>query len=128
MTSGQIIFCQPCTEKTIARWKGWPLKSSPVPLLEPLNGKGCQFCKSSKQLSHRQIFWVNVHEERSTGLPNHWQLSVNADPWYAKWGLPYKAIATCKTCKKPAIVSEIKFPNGKSQLGLNCSRCGITQR
>ena len=121
--NSEINFCSDCARKKLKNWNGWPHKTQPIPYLEPLSGEVCDICNSSKKLSNDRICWVNVHEEYNTGLPNYWQLKIDADPWYKKWGLPYKNIMKCPKCRTKAIISEMKHPNGRKELRCNCENC-----
>ena len=104
MAKKQTFYCYDCSEAKLNAWKGWPHKSPPIPYLETVEGNNCDDCGSERKLSNQQIFWFNVHEKHNTGLPNYWLLKIDADPWYAKWGYPYKDRMRCLKCKQPATI------------------------
>ena len=120
MEDPEIFYCYECAEQKLSKWKGWPLKN-PVPYLETVDGNNCDACGSEIKLSNKQIFWFNVHEKYNTGLPNFWLLKIDADPWYSKWGYPYKDKMLCLKCKKPATISE--FMSDRNKLKCNCAAC-----
>ena len=123
MAEKQTFYCYDCSEAKLKAWKGWPHKSPPIPYLAPIEGNNCDTCGSEKKLSNQKIFWFNVHEKHNTGLPNYWLLKIDADPWYAKWGLPYKDKMRCLKCKQPATISERRISDQKTEVKYNCEAC-----
>ena len=123
MAEKETFYCYDCSEAKLKAWKGWPHKSSPIPYLETVEGNNCDTCGSERKLSNQQIFWFNVHEKHNTGLPNYWLLKIDADPWYAKWGYPYKDKMRCLKCKQPATISERRISDQKTEVKYNCEAC-----
>jgi hypothetical protein len=122
MDHQEIAYCDQCSQPILAAWKGWPHKDA-IPLLPKLvNGK-CEQCGSEKPLGNGLITWFNYHSEYSTGLPDYWLLIVDGER--TKWGNPYYSEGKCSKCDAVAIISEMKFPNGKRELKSNCISCGV---
>ena len=65
-----------------------------------MSGKACLVCGCSEKVSNQDIRWVNVHGVGNTGLPDHWELRVTAEPRYEKWDLPYFDVVTCSKCSR----------------------------
>lgn len=105
----------------MAQWEGWPHRDA-IPSLPKLTGAGCETCGGTERLSSARIRWFNYHGPYNTGLPDYWLLKVDEGP--EKWGSPFYAESRCERCGEVAVVSQMRFPNGSSELMLNCSRCG----
>jgi len=122
MTEQAIQYCQQCARRILEEWKGWPHKN-PIPLLPKIVEGKCAICGNSAGLDNSRITWFNYHGEYNTGLPDYWLLVIDGDR--TKWGKPYYGECVCPICGKPAVLSEMNYPNGKHELKSNCTRCGV---
>ena len=122
MEHQEIDYCAQCSLSILAEWRGWPHKDA-VPQLPRLGAGKCKQCGNDEALDNSHITWFNYHSEHSTGLPDYWLLVVDSE--LNDWGKPYYAESTCSRCDTVAIISEMNFPNGKHELKVNCSRCGV---
>ena len=117
-----IEYCEDCARKILSEWKGWPHKQA-VPILPEMKDGSCSVCGSRNVLVNNRITWFNYHGAFNTGLPDYWLLEI--DGARTKWGYPYYGKCTCVHCKSPAILSEMRFPNGKQEFKCNCENCGV---
>lgn len=115
-------FCLRCSEKVLKAWKGWPHKEV-VPYLPELASDTCPACGSGEVLLSNRICWFNYHSEYNTGLPDYWLLQIDGER--TKWGFPYFTLSECRNCEREVVVSQMCFPNGTSELRVNCSSCGL---
>ena len=123
MPTSRLKFCAACTQLRLQSWRGWPHRGKPIPSLEPITGVACSVCGGDEQVSTQDIRWVNVHGVGNTGLPDHWELRVTAEPRYEKWGLPYFDFVTCSKCSRKVALSKFIASNGKQQTREECTFC-----
>jgi hypothetical protein len=123
VNENEIEFCFECSLSKISKWKGWPQRSPVVPYLKQVNEQLCEVCGSKNKLSNKRIYWCNIHQRHSTGLPDYWVLKIDAGAEYERWGQPYSGSMKCPKCKNAATISEFITPNKKSQLKCNCENC-----
>jgi hypothetical protein len=83
----------------------------------------CIECGGTQLLDSSKIVWINHHGEFSTGLPDYWLLIIQNQQ--NKWGLPYYGESNCPECGRRTIISQMKYPNGNSELSHNCGNCGV---
>jgi hypothetical protein len=88
-----------------------------------MSGVACSVCGGGEKVSNQDIRWVNVHGVGNTGLPDHWELRVTAEPRYEKWGLPYFDIVTCSKCSREVAFSKYVASNGRQQTREECAFC-----
>jgi len=117
-------YCEDCARKVLPEWKGWPHKQA-VPMLPEMEGGTCPECGSTDSVASNRITWFNYHGEFNTGLPDYWLLEINGER--TKWGYPYYGKCTCVRCKGAAVLSQMRFPNGKQEFNCNCGQCGVTR-
>lgn len=119
----QIIkYCEICARRIISEWRGWPHKQV-LPDIPKIENGLCTDCGNSSSLASERITWFNFHSEFNTGLPDYWLLEI--DGARTKWGHPYYGECKCIKCSEKAVLSEMKFPNGKHEFKCNCSQCGV---
>lgn len=122
MKTQQHIYCYACSKNILKGWKGWPQKDV-LPMLPRMSDGICEDCGGTEILNPSKICWLNYHSEFSTGLPDYWLLIIQ--PQHNKWGLPYYSESNCPKCNKRSIISQMKYPNGTSEICHNCESCGI---
>ena len=123
MQQQSLKFCGSCSRRVIEAWQGWPHRQ-PVPSLPKLCNGVCESCgEPSGALDSSRIKWFNYHGEYNTGLPDYWLLQVDGER--VKWGLPYYSETPCTKCGSVVPVSEMRYPNGTSELKINCAACGV---
>lgn len=122
MEPQDISYCQPCSQRALSSWKGWPHRD-PVPLLPRIDSGPCEECGCSESLGANGIAWLNYHGPSSTGLPDYWMLVI--DTASSAWGRPYFAEAVCGRCGGRAVVSEMQYPSNRHEFKLNCEQCGV---
>jgi hypothetical protein len=117
-------YCEGCAKKILSEWKGWPHKQVVPTLPEMLEGT-CPVCGRLNSLAAERITWFNYHGEYNTGLPDYWLLEIDGER--KKWGHPYHGECACSQCGTSAVLSEMRFPNGKQEFKCNCSKCGVVR-
>ena len=117
-------YCLGCGQQILNVWKGWPHKDS-IPLLPRIIDGSCEKCGGAEVLKTSTICWLNYHSEYSTGLPDYWLLITQSQK--NKWGLPYFGEANCPKCNNRAILSQMKYPNGSTEICYNCEKCGVAK-
>jgi len=115
------IYCNACSQKTLEKWKGWPLRDT-VPILSRIINGTCETCGKNEYLESSKISWLNYHSEFSTGLPDYWLLIITNTE--NKWGQPYYSESNCPQCNKRTIISQMNYPNGTREMCHNCENCG----
>ena len=123
MPGSRLTFCAACTQSRLRSWKGWPHRGKPIPSLQPIRVAACVACGGGEKVSNQDLRWVNVHGVGNTGLPDHWELRVTAEPRYEKWGLPYFDVVTCIKCSREVALSKYVASNGKQQTREECAFC-----
>ena len=125
-----IRFCRNCTIAALANWKGWPIRDR-IPILPIVRDDDCPLCGCTEKVISTNIFWLNIHSEYSTGLPDYWVLKINRAEHFekrflSKWGLPYFEMLLCNKCGSDLLTS-IFFPPVGWQLRKQCTRCDFTE-
>jgi hypothetical protein len=118
----QQKYCNACSEKILKEWQGWPHRDV-LPFLPKMSNGNCEICGNANGLEPLRICWLNYHSEFSTGLPDYWLLVIK--PQGNKWGYPYYGESNCPKCGGRSIVSQMKYPNGTSEICHNCEYCGV---
>lgn len=69
------VFRHDCTVRLFRDWKGWPGRHR-SPVVPELTDQGCPDCGGWRPRDPRDVRYLNVHSQYSTGLPNHSTLTV----------------------------------------------------
>ena len=125
MRIDHAVYCRTCSSKILKNWKGWPHRD-PVPILPRIYEVKCEECGNADILEPSEIKWFNYHNEFSTGLPDYWLLIVHKGS--NQWGLPYYGESICNKCYGRSIISQMKYPNGKSEMCWNCVNCRLVRK